>query len=234
MAERVKPTRPYRSPRRREQAAATRLEILDAAQGLFERDGYAATTMASIAAQARVALKTVYIAFETKSGVLRSLWNLRLRGGQDEVPVAEQQWYRAVLDEPDPERQLRMNAHNSAHGKIRIGKLLEVIRSAAAVDPEIASLWHRIETEYHTNQGAIVQSISDKGALNPLLDVAQATDILWTLNHPNTWQLLAGQRGWSAERYEQWTGDLAVQQLVRRSTSAADRDVRGREGTRRH
>ncbi len=232
MAERVKPKRSYESPRRREQAAATRLEILEAAQRLFERDGYAATTMAAVAVEARVALKTVYIAFETKSGLLRALWNLRLRGGQDEIPVAEQQWYRAVLDEPDPERQLRMNAHNSAHGKVRIGGLLEVIRSAAPTAPDIGALWHRIQTEYHANQGAIVQSINDKGALNPALDVARATDILWTLNHPNTWQLLAGQRGWSAEQYEQWTGDRAVEQLLRRSTRSGGRAGRGGRGSR--
>ncbi len=214
MAERVKAKRPYESPRRREQAAATRLEILDAAQRLFERDGYAATTMAAIAAEARVALKTVYVAFETKSGVLRALWNLRLRSGQEDVPIAEQQWYRAVLDEPNPERQLRMNAHNSAHGKVRIGGLLEAIRSAAAIDPEIATLWSTIQTEYHANQGAIVQSIDNKKALKPDLDIERATDILWTLNHPNTWQLLAGERGWTAEQYEQWSADTACAQLL--------------------
>src|SRR3954468_24645000 len=113
MAEPVKSRRRYDSPRRREQAAATRLEILTAAQRLFERDGYAATTMAAVAAEARVALKTVYVAFETKSGVLRALWNMLLRGAEGEAPVAERAWYREVLDEPDPERQLRLNARNS-------------------------------------------------------------------------------------------------------------------------
>jgi AcrR family transcriptional regulator len=214
MAQPVKPKRPYESPRRREQAAATRLEILYSAQRLFERDGYAATTMAAIAAEARVALKTVYVAFQTKSGVLRALWNLRLRGGQEDVPVAEQQWYRAVLEEPDPERQLRMNAFNSAHGKVRIGGLLEVIRNAAPIDPEIGALWNRIQTEYHANQGAIIGSLDEKHALKAGLGVERATDILWTLNHPNTWQLLAGERGWTAEEYEQWTGDLACTQLL--------------------
>ena len=87
MAEPVKPTRRYDSPRRREQAAATRREILEAAQRLFERQGYAATTMAAIAAEAGVALKTVYVAFETKSGVLRALWHLLLRGDEEDVPV---------------------------------------------------------------------------------------------------------------------------------------------------
>src|SRR3982074_172775 len=118
MAERVKTKRRYDSPRRRDQAAATRREILEAAQPLFERQGYAATTMAAIASEAGVALKTVYVAFETKSGLLRALWNLLLRGDRDDVPVAQQQWYRAVLDEPDPEPPLRLNAGNSRLAKV--------------------------------------------------------------------------------------------------------------------
>ena len=57
MAERVKPKRSYHSPRRQAQAAATRLSILEAAQRLFERQGYAATTMDAIADDAGVALR---------------------------------------------------------------------------------------------------------------------------------------------------------------------------------
>ena len=84
MAERVKPKRSYHSPRRQAQAAATRRSILEAAQRLFERQGYAATTMDAIADDAGVALKTVYVAFATKSGVLRGLWDLLLKGDLDE------------------------------------------------------------------------------------------------------------------------------------------------------
>jgi AcrR family transcriptional regulator len=221
MAERVKLKRPYESPRRREQAAATRLEILDAAQRLFERDGYAATTMAAIATEARVALKTVYVAFETKSGLLRAVWNARLRGGREDVPVAQQEIYRAVLEEPDPERQLRLNARNSTEGKLRIAALAEVIRSAAPLDADIQELWTRIGVEYHANQRAIIESIKKKNVLKPDLDVDRATDILWAINHPNTWQLLVTQRGWAPEQYEQWTTQTAITQLVK--PQAADR-----------
>ena len=63
--------------------------------------------MAAIATEAGVALKTVYVTFETKSGLLRALWNLLLRGDEDDATVAERGWYREVLDEPDPELQLR-------------------------------------------------------------------------------------------------------------------------------
>ncbi len=214
MVERVKPKRAYDSPRRREQAAATRLEILDAAQRLFERDGYAATTMAAIAAEARVALKTVYVAFETKSGVLRALWNQRLRAGAEDVPIAAHAIYREVLEEPDPERQLRLNARNSREGKLRVAAIAEVIRSAAPLDAEIAALWDRINTEYHDNQRAIVQTIHDKRALLSILDVERATDILWTINHPNTWQLLVRERGWTPDEYERWAAQTACAQLL--------------------
>src|SRR6266536_6280883 len=145
MAERVKSKRRYDSPRRREQAAATRRDILEAALRLFERQGYAATTMAAIAAEARVSLKTVYLAFETKSGLLRALWHLLLRGDES-TPVGARPWFQAVLDEPDPTRQLRLNVRNAKLVRARIGPLLEVIRSAAAHDPDIDALWSGIQT----------------------------------------------------------------------------------------
>jgi AcrR family transcriptional regulator len=213
MAQRVK-TRPYNSSRRREQAAATRRDILEAAQRLFEQQGYAATTMAAIAAEAGVALKTVYVAFETKSGVLRALWNLLLRGDEGEAGVAERSWYLEVVEEPDPQRQLRLNARNSRAVKTRIAGLLKVIRDAAPVDPDIEALWERIQTEFHANQRAIVERLAERKALRRGLDVDRATDILWTLNHPDVWQLLVGERGWTPDQYERWFGDTACAQLL--------------------
>src|SRR6516225_388819 len=109
MSKAVKGTRRYESVVRREQAASTRRRILEAARRLFERHGYAATTMTAIAEEARVSLKTVYLVFGTKNGILRALWHLLLRGDEEPVPVGERPWFRAVLDEADPERKLRLN-----------------------------------------------------------------------------------------------------------------------------
>src|SRR5687768_17223487 len=180
--------RGYNSPRRQQQAAATRRGILDAAQRLFEGHGYPATTMEAIAAEAGVALKTVYVAFTTKSGLLRALWDLLLKGDQDEAGVAERSWYREVVDEPDPRRTLRLNARNACAVKRRIGGVLKVIRSAAPVDADAHALWQLIQTDFYDNQRVVVESLG--GALRPGLDVGRATDILWTLNHPDVWLLL--------------------------------------------
>ena len=219
MSDPVNPKRRYNSPRRVEQAAATRRGILKAAQRLFQEQGYTATTMSAIAAEAGVALKTVYVAFQTKSGVVRALWNLQLRGDEDAAPVAERDWYREVLEEPDPERQLQLNARNSRVAKLRIGEVIEVIRGAAPLDPDIGALWNRIQTEFLANQREIAKSLDDKSALRSDLDINRAADILWTLNHPDVWQLLVGQRGWTPEQYEHWFADAACSQLLAPASS---------------
>ena len=225
MAEPVKTKRRYDSSRRRAQAAATRSDILDAAQRLFEQRGYAATTMDAIAAEAGVALKTVYVAFETKSGLLRALWNHLLRAGRDEVPVAEQPWYRELVQEPDPERQLLLVARNARVVKLRIAGVLEVVRAAAPIDPDIGALWRRIQTDFLANQRVIAESLNGSTRCAPGLDVDAATDILWTLNISNVWHLLVAERGWSPERFERWFADLACSQVLGRRAARDTTEV---------
>ena len=214
MSKDVKPKRRYESKRRLEQAQETRRAILAAAQRRFEEHGYAATTVAEIASDAGVATKTVYLAFESKGGVLRALWNLLLRGERGRPADRRAGLVPRGARGADPERQLRLNARNSAQGKQRISSILEVIRSAASADPEIDVLWQRIQSDYRENQRAIVEQLAQHKALSPGLDVERAADVLWTINHPNTWQLLVVQRGWTPEQYEQWSGDAACRELL--------------------
>ena len=207
--------RSYDSTRRREQAAETQRQILRAAQRLFERDGYATTTVAAIASEAGVATKTVYLAFESKSGILRALWHLLLRGDPADVPVGEGEWYRETLAEPDPETRIVRVAVRSREVKERAADLMEVIRTAAPADPDIAILWDRIQTNFRDLLRPIVESLRSDGVLRPGLDVDEATDVLWALVHPDIWQLLVKQRGWSVDRYEQWCLDAVRTQLLK-------------------
>ena len=214
MAEDVKRNRRYDSPLRRDQAAATRRHILEIAKQLFECDGYLATPMSAIAREAGVALKTVYLAFDTKSGLLRALWQFVLVGEDNQAPVAERSWYREVLDDADPKRQLQLNASNSRAVKQRAAALMKVIRDAAPADADLGALWRNIQADFHHNQGRIVTLLHERRALRRDLDVGAATDILWTLNHPDVWQLLVIERHWSPERYEGWLADTSCAQLL--------------------
>src|ERR1044071_2045611 len=93
------------------------------------------------------------------SGALRALWHLLLRGDQKDAPVAERAWYHEVLDEPDPTRQLQLNARNARGVKERAGGLLGVLGGAAPTEPEIAELWERIQREFSDDQRVIVESL---------------------------------------------------------------------------
>src|SRR3954463_4997914 len=133
MADVVK-SRPYDSPRRREQAAATRLAILEAAEVLFTERGYVGTSVAEIAEAAGVALKTVYAVFGTKAEVLQALWNLRMHGDEEPSPLSERPAFRALLDEPAPAQRLGLVAAHARAVRERTGALPEIVRLAAPAD----------------------------------------------------------------------------------------------------
>ena len=62
----------------------------------------------------------------------------------------------------------------------------------------------------------MVATLDEAGALRPGLDAPTATDILWTLNHPEVWQILVGRRGWTPARWEEWLAESSRQQLLGR------------------
>jgi len=123
----------------------------------------------------------------------------------------------SVLAEPDGHRQIEMIAANSCTVKRRIGPMLRAIRSARETDPDGAALWALIQSDFHANQRGIVEAIASHGNLRPDIDVDAATDILWTLNHPDVWLLLTGERGWTPEAFETWFRQTLTQQLLERS-----------------
>jgi AcrR family transcriptional regulator len=218
-----RPKRTYRSPRRELQALATRMTILDAAQRRFEHDGYPGTTIETVASDAAVSTKTVYLAFTTKAALLRAVWDRALKGDTDDAGVAERAWFQQLLAEPDPRRQVQLVARNACVVKRRIGALLRAIRSAAAVDADSGDLWQLIQTDFHANQRAVVQAIADHDGLRAGLDISTATDILWTLNHPDVWLLLTDHRGWTPERFEHWLDAALTEQLLGLSSDAITR-----------
>ncbi len=73
-------------------------------------------------------------------------------------------------------------------------------------------------------QRSIVESLHEKNALRPGLGIASATDVLWTLNHPNVYQLLVPDRGWKPEQYER-RALLTASRLGRASVKSQGRGL---------
>ncbi len=178
-------------------------------------DGYVATTIEGIAAEAGVSAKTVYDAFATKPGVLRGVWDLALKGDTDDAPVEARPWFVQVLEEPDPAQIVKLIVHNSVVVKQRIGPVLRLIRGASSVDHDSAELWELIQSDFYANQRVLVGAIAKRKGLKVGLSIDKAADILWTLNHPDVWLALHCERGWSAKEFEKWLATTAVQQLLK-------------------
>ena len=138
------PRRPYRSPLRRAQARQTRRAILEAARPLFIHRGYPGTSMGDIARAAGVSVKTVEAAFGTKASLLTAVRDVTIVGDDEAVPVAGRPWFREMLEEPDPRRQLERFAQLSCQIKHRTAALNEVIRRAGQAHVGIFENTHPI------------------------------------------------------------------------------------------
>lgn len=211
--------RTYHSPRRRDQAEATRRNILEAARRLFAEHGYGATTLAAIAQAAEVSVPTVTAVFGTKLALLDALIKSAVRGTLSPTPLAETPAWKALLANPDPIAQLRQTAANTRHIREQTADIVEIVRGAATSDPEIAALPHSLGVSRLHDNRLIVEALDRKQALARGMTVERATDLLWTLSSAEVYHLLVVERGWSPEAYEQWLVAALIGQLLEQSGS---------------
>ena len=197
--------RRYDVSKRREAAANTRKAILDAALELFADRGYAATPMTAIAGQAGVALDTVYASVGRKPQLARLLIEAAISGRSQAVPAEERDYVRAIQAAPDAGTKIAIYASAMRMIAGRLAPVLGIVQQAAPAEPELAALWREIAERRAANMRRFV---ADLAAVAPLrVDLDEAADIVWATNAPELYQLLAGQRGWSPERYEHFLAD---------------------------
>jgi len=216
MSETVKSRRPYRSTRRAEQAAQTRRDILASAGALFREHGYAGVSMPSIAADAGVAVETIYRAFGSKAALFKAVIEAAVAGGSTraDTPVEERPAIKAMIEEPDPRRQVRMYAATQPGIHRRSGPLLRALAAAAGSDAELRALWDEIASSRLVGQARFVGMLEERGALRTGLAVEEGRDILWTLCSLAVFDALVTTLGWSVERYEAWLADALTCALV--------------------
>jgi AcrR family transcriptional regulator len=199
-------TRRYSSPARQGQRNRTQLAILQAAEASFKKRGYGAATMQGVADSAGVSLPTVYLYFRSKPDLVRSLADLVTSSADLSV--------EHVLAEPDPNRQLQIGAGilRTLHERSEV--VADILRTASGADAKLSREWKRWQERHLAAVGAVVQSLAKRRALRADLDVASATDVLYTIGGPETFRQLVRERGWTAERYERWLVEAGQRLLL--------------------
>jgi AcrR family transcriptional regulator len=205
MSEDVKPRRRYESNRRRLQAEQTRRDIVAAADRLFRERGHA-VPMPVIAAEAGVVVETIYRIFGSKAGLVRAVVEALLAGGtaRAEVPVEERPAIRAIIEEPDPARQVARYAATQPGIHRRAGGLLRAVRAGAATDPDLARLWAELEAWRLEGQGRFLRMLDERRVLKAGLTFEAGRDVVWTLCSLAIYDMLVLDRGWSDDQYEVW------------------------------
>jgi AcrR family transcriptional regulator len=201
--------------RRAAQARATRRRITDQALELFLRHGYAATTLDQIAAQAGVAVQTVYFHFGNKATVLKEVVDVLAVGDDEPIPLLDRPWVERVRQEPDSRRALAIWLSNGRVIFTRVAPIMKIVRDAAGADPEMAAQWETNQRQRLTAYRAFAQQFADQQALRPGLSVQEAADIIFALVSLEVYGLLTAERGWTPTQWEAWITATLTDAILR-------------------
>ena len=208
----VKRPRKYSSAVRDEQAARTRSRILDAASELFLDRGYARTTMKDIADLAGVARDTVHAVFGTKARVLTALIDLRLVPDASVASVTRRPDAQAVKNEVDQRTQIELFASFIAGISTQLRPVFEILRTASAVEPEMATVFTEMDHYRLENMRTYANWIAARGPLR--VSVRRAGEIIWALASPDVARMLCDELGWTQPQHARWLADTLVQTLL--------------------
>lgn len=206
----VKSERPSRADR----ARATRRRIIETATHLFTTDGYASTTMERVAAQAGVAVQTVYYTFGTKGQLLCEAMEFAGAGEHDPLPVPERPWMLEALTTTSPHRALALGVENGVDIYERAAPLWPAVNAAAVADPAVEKYWGGVTGARRAGMGRLVARIAELDGLRKRLDVETATDIMFVLNGHGTFQGLVTEADWALPTFKAWLYSALGEQLL--------------------
>jgi TetR/AcrR family transcriptional regulator of autoinduction and epiphytic fitness len=212
MARQVK-RRTIDSPLRREQAAQTRQRILAAARQLFISRGYVATTISAIAAEAGVAVETVYASVGAKPVILATLTD-QVVAGDDPAPASHRERVKRLLAEQAPAQWLGAYAREVRGIQDRWAGMYTAVRHATAADPQIAALWADKMQARLDGIRPLAAALAGRGMLAPGITADRAADVIWMLGSHENYQLLVSDRGWDPGDYQEWLTRTLEQALL--------------------
>jgi AcrR family transcriptional regulator len=192
---------------RRQQAAEdTRRAIIEAATAAFLADGYGATTVARVAADAGVAVQTVYNAVGGKAELLSRALDTAAAGPQAPVPVPVFMRERAA-EAIDAAGVIDALVAFWEGALARTAPVFAVIRQAAALDPEVAVLERQRALGRLAGYAEAAAAIRARGALRDGLSDEDAAALIHAVGHPDTYRFLVVDGGWTAARWVAWARD---------------------------
>lgn len=207
--------RPYDARRRRERAEeerqATKSRVIEAAIRLFSANGYKGTTMADIAAEAGVAIQSVYTAGRSKAELLQAAVQRSVAGDDQEVLVHQRPGFTALAAETNPEVQVRLAASAICDIQERSEPMQAAQREAAALDPVIAAGLDAAHRKRRETVRAVIGMVPEDRLR---YSVEDSTDTVWAVASAEVFLLLRRVQGWSWDQICEWLAHTLADLLL--------------------
>jgi TetR/AcrR family transcriptional regulator, regulator of autoinduction and epiphytic fitness len=196
--------RSYQSARRAQQAGQTRQAILAAAARLFVDPGYAATPLTSVAAEAGVAVQTVYAVFGSKPQLLSALVDVTIAGDDQAIALPDRPFTAEIRAAPAARAKLARYARHLAGLQARQADVLIALAGAATADPDAAQIWRKNLDDRRRGMLMFAADLAATGEIRTGLNQDHIADVLWLAMDVRNYDWLVRQRRWSPELYQQW------------------------------
>lgn len=200
--------RQYVSKVRSQAADATKGDVLRAARALFVRHGIDRTTVAQIAARAKVSVPTVYALYKSKEGILRELMSSALFGQSFQAAHAK------LKGISDPIKLIVLTAHVARAIYEAESSELGLMRGASAFSPALGSLEREFEKIRFDMQEERVRLLFARSKQRKGLGFDEARRILWMYTSRDVYRMLVHESGWTPDQYQEWLSETLVSSLV--------------------
>ena len=208
----VNAPRPYDASRRRLKASRSHSRVIDAAETRFLRDGYAPTTIGSIAADAGVSVDTVYKTFGGKPGLIRAIHDRALRG-VGPVP-AETRSDELQMTERDPRRIIRRWGEFVVELAPLGAPIALLVRDAAGSDAELRSVRDELDRGRLERMTVNARRLHRMGCLRPGITIQRAARILWAFSSAEMYELMVVRGGMPLKEYGVFVAEAMIAALL--------------------
>ena len=190
--------------RRAIQAEQTRADILSAARRLFASQGYAATSVKDIAADAGVSVQTVYDSIGSKADLVRRLNDLI----DSEARVFE--IAMTVPTETDPVAVAGVGAKITRRIIERCSDILRTGLEAARAEPDLAYVIEEGGRRHRAGALAVAERLAALDALDPRLSVADAATTIAAVADFRVALFLIDDHGFDLDAVEAWMAGMTA------------------------
>jgi AcrR family transcriptional regulator len=167
--------------------------------------------MASIAAEAGVAVQSLYLIFGSKLDILKAALDVAIVGDFEPVPLLEREWTRRFAETPDGPEAVRLLISEVSRILGRTYPIYAAVQAAAA--SEAGELLAENKRQRQEGNRAKAEELSRKSGFARGLNAAGAADVIYGIASEELYGLLVVDRGWSPQKWEKWCANILISVL---------------------